>query len=129
MTSVNRQKLTKFVMNKTTQKVARWFNLIGVGTFMALSVMQTADAVIFDAARTSMAADLAASGWTQGANAFNLVFGLVEALLLIIPVASGIVALTRLERGAEGWMPWVSVMGGSIVFIGFTSFLTAQIFA
>ena len=129
MSSVIRTNLTKFVKNKTVQRASRWLNLLGVGTFMALSFMTTADAVIFDAARTSMAADLTASGWTGGANAFNLVFGLVEALLLIIPVASGIVALTRLERGAEGWMPWVSVMGGSIVFIGFTSFLTAQIFA
>lgn len=122
-------RVSRFVLAEGTQKAARAVNLLFLGSVLALSLKEPAHALIFNKARQSLANDLTASGWTGGASAFDLVFGLVEALLLIIPVASGIVALTRLERGAEGWMPWVSVMGGSIVFIGFVTFLTGQIFA
>lgn len=94
-----------------------------------IGTQQPSHALLFDPAREAIAADLVASGWTDGSDAFNLVFGLIEALLLIIPVASGIAALTQLNRGAEGWMPWVSVMGASVVFIGFATFLTGAIFA
>ena len=55
--------------------------------------------------------------------------GLIELLLLAIPVASGIAALTQLNRGAEGWMPWLSLMGASIVFLGFVAFMVSKIYA
>ncbi|MEM9946135.1 MAG: hypothetical protein AAF810_08740 [Cyanobacteria bacterium P01_D01_bin.36] len=96
---------------------------------VVIGTQQPSHALLFDPARDSIEADLVASGWTDGGAAFDLVFGLIEALLLIIPVASGIAALTQLNRGAEGWMPWVSVMGASVVFIGFATFLTNAIFA
>lgn len=85
-------------------------------------------ALILDPAREAIAADLASAGWEEGTGMDGFL-GLIELLLLAIPVASGIAALTQLNRGAEGWMPWLSLMGASIVFLGFVGFMVGRIYA
>ncbi|NJM99828.1 MAG: hypothetical protein HC800_24245 [Phormidesmis sp. RL_2_1] len=109
----------------------KFINRFGLAMFTLSFIMLSAHpshALILDPAREAIASDLASAGWEEGTGMDGFL-GLIELLLLAIPVASGIAALTQLNRGAEGWMPWLSLMGASIVFLGFVTFMVGRIYS
>lgn len=85
-------------------------------------------ALLLDPARTALNGDLTAAGFT-GITAVGLFFGLLEFILIAIPIGTGAMALSQMNRGTEAWLPWVTSMGGSLVFIAFISVLINQIYA
>lgn len=85
-------------------------------------------ALILDPAREAFAADLAAAGF-DGNSGIELFFGFIEFILIAIPIGTGAMALAQMNRGAEAWMPWFTVMGGSIVFIAFVAVIVDRVYA
>ena len=84
-------------------------------------------ALILDPARDALAADLTASNFSNP-QVIGLFFGLLEFILIAIPIGTGSMALANMNRGAEAWLPWITTMGGALVFIAFISVLMAQIY-
>ena len=111
-----------------TSKVLR---PILMSTFAVSFIISTASpslAVLLDPARTALQNDLTAAGFT-GISAVGLFFGLLEFILIAIPIGTGAMALSQMNRGTEAWLPWVTVMGGSLVFIAFVVVLVGQIYS
>ncbi|MGC1524620.1 MAG: hypothetical protein WA783_01080 [Phormidesmis sp.] len=101
------------------------------GALAAALVLATAPAshaLLLDPAREALASDLAASGF-EGASGIELFFGFLEFILIAIPIGTGAMALSQMNRGSEAWLPWFTVMGGSIVFIAFVTVLIGRVYA
>ena len=98
---------------------------------VCIAVVLTSDpahALLLDPARTALQADLTASGFTNAA-VVGLFFGLLEFILIAIPIGTGSMALASMNRGTEAWLPWVTTMGGSLIFIAFISVLITTIYS
>lgn len=94
------------------------------------SAILTADpghALIFDTARAQFTSDLTAAGF-DNAGAVGLLFGLLEFVLVAIPVAAALMSLARMNQGAEAWMPWVQTLGGSLVVLAFVAVVVTQVY-
>ncbi|MGB3294556.1 MAG: hypothetical protein WBB01_16345 [Phormidesmis sp.] len=87
-----------------------------------------AHALIFDPARAAFTGDLSAAGFI-GPSGIELFFGFLEFLMLAIPVATGLLGLSQMNRGPEAWMPWFSIMGGSLVFIAFVTVIVQRVYS
>ncbi|WP_038020269.1 hypothetical protein [Synechococcus sp. PCC 7335] len=85
-------------------------------------------ALILDPARTALETDLTNAAFTTP-KIIGIFFGLLEFILIAIPIGTGSMALANMNRGAEAWMPWITTMGGAIVFIAFIGVLMNQIYA
>lgn len=90
-------------------------------------VAEPSHAFILDAARNSFGQDLTDSGF-EGESGIELFFGFLEFLMLAIPIATGLMGLSQMNRGPEAWLPWFSIMGGSIVFIAFTTVVVNRVY-
>jgi hypothetical protein len=122
-----KRRLWKIFMKGNSLKVGKWIvvvTTVAVGVFMS----EPAHALLLDPARQALAADLTASGFTQP-EVIGLFFGLLEFILIAIPVGTGSMALANMNRGAEAWLPWITTMGGALVFIAFITVLVNQIYA
>lgn len=105
----------------------KWILASTIAVAYVLSTQDASHALILDPARTALNADLTAAGFT-GITAVGLFFGLLEFIMIAIPIGSGAMALSQMQRGTEAWLPWVTVMGGSLVFIAFVVVLVGQIY-
>lgn len=103
-----------------------------LATFTLIAAIAlTADpshALILDPARQAFSSDLTASGFS-GPSGIELFFGFIEFLMLAIPVATGLMALAQMNRGPEAWMPWFTIMGGSLVFVAFVTVIIQRVYA
>jgi len=108
-------------------RVGKW---VVVLTAIAVAILMAnpAHALLLDPARVALSADLTASGFTQP-EVIGLFFGLLEFILIAIPVGTGSMALANMNRGAEAWLPWITTMGGALVFIAFITVLVNQIYS
>lgn len=95
---------------------------------LCVIMQRPSHALLLDPARNALNADLTAAGFT-GITAVGLFFGLLEFIMVAIPIGTGAMALSQMQRGTEAWLPWVTVMGGSLVFIAFVVVLVGQIYA
>ncbi|MEM9005741.1 MAG: hypothetical protein AAGE59_19730 [Cyanobacteria bacterium P01_F01_bin.86] len=106
-----------------------FYSLLAFSTLSTVLALATpSHALILDPARDAMSADLTAAGWDEGSG-MNLLFGLVELILVALPIIGAVGALTQINRGAEGWMPWIGMMGASVVLIGFVTFMVNAVYA
>ena len=119
---------SKFVNGLTVGNHSRFVWPITFVLAAALTNQGPVHALIFDPARTALQQDLTAAGFT-GISAVGLFFGFLEFIMLAIPVGTGAMALSNMNRGPEAWLPWVTVMGGSLIFIAFVFVLIGQIYA
>lgn len=94
---------------------------------ITIALQEPSHALILDPARTALAGDLTSAGFA-GVGAVGLFFGLLEFIMISIPIGSGSMALSQMNRGTEAWLPWVTVMGGSLIFIAFVGVLIQQIY-
>lgn len=90
-------------------------------------VAAPAHALLLDPARNALKTDLTASGFAN-ADVVGLFFGLLEFILIAIPIGTGSMALASMNRGTEAWLPWVTTMGGSLVFIAFITVLVTTVY-
>lgn len=107
-------------------KFGKWVILLASVTVGVL-MSDPAHALLLDPARTALESDLTASGFGNP-EVIGLFFGLLEFILIAIPVGTGSMALANMNRGAEAWLPWITTMGGALVFIAFITVLVEQIY-
>ena len=121
-----KQQIRNMFTKGNSPKVGKWvvvLTSITVGVLMS----DSAHALLLDPARTALESDLTASGFGNP-EVIGLFFGLLEFILIAIPVGTGSMALANMNRGAEAWLPWITTMGGALVFIAFITVLVEQIY-
>lgn len=110
-----------------SKRVRLYLWTIASAFVFAFIFQEGAHALILNAARAALTADLTAAGFAD-VGVVGLFFGLLEFIMIAIPVGAGAIALSRMERGTEAWLPWVQIMGGSLIFIAFVVVLVNQIY-
>ena len=110
-----------------SKRVRKWV-FIATAIVAVMLIVEPSHAVILDAARTSLEKDLTDSGFGNP-KVVGLFFGLLEFVLIAIPIGTGSMALANMNRGTEAWLPWITTMGGALVFIAFINVLVTQVFA
>lgn len=121
-----KQQIRNMFTKGNSPKVGRWVVVIASMTVGVL-MSDPAHALLLDPARTALESDLTASGFGNP-EVIGLFFGLLEFILIAIPVGTGSMALANMNRGAEAWLPWITTMGGALVFIAFITVLVDQIY-
>jgi hypothetical protein len=121
-----KQQIRNMLTKGNSPRVGKWV-LILTSVTAAVFMSAPAHALLLDPARQALSADLTASGFTQP-EVIGLFFGLLEFILIAIPVGTGSMALANMNRGAEAWLPWITTMGGALVFIAFITVLVNQIY-
>ena len=104
------------------------FLMVSTVGLILITTGDHAHALILDPARQAFSSDLTASGFS-GPSGIELFFGFIEFLMLAIPVATGLMALAQMNRGPEAWMPWFTIMGGSLVFVAFVTVIIQRVYA
>lgn len=132
MIGVLLHQLRRLVMTSSRCRTKKLIKMAVLATFTLIGTLAlTADpshALIFDPARAAFTNDLGAAGFT-GPSGIELFFGFLEFLMLAIPVATGLLGLSQMNRGPEAWMPWFSIMGGSLVFIAFVTVIVQRVYS
>ena len=122
-----KQQIRNMFTKGNSPRVGKWVVVLTAVT-VAVLMSDPAHALLLDPARNALQADLTASGFTNP-QIIGLFFGLLEFILIAIPVGTGSMALANMNRGAEAWLPWITTMGGALVFIAFITVLVAQIYS
>ena len=117
----------KMLTTGNSPRVRKWVLIATVVVSFCL-LSDPAHALILDRARTALEQDLTNASFTTP-KIIGIFFGLLEFILIAIPIGTGSMALANMNRGAEAWMPWITTMGGAIVFIAFIGVLMNQIYA
>lgn len=126
MISTISEKMKKMMSTGNSPRVRKWVCILT--TVVAFVLVSTPSyALLLDPARTALEGDLTASGFANP-EVVGLFFGLLEFVLIAIPVGTGSMALANMNRGTEAWLPWITTMGGSLVFIAFITVLVGNIY-
>lgn len=121
------QQIRNLFTKGNSPRVGKWVVIL-TAIIVAILMSEPAHALLLDPARDALEADLTASGFGNP-EVIGLFFGLLEFILIAIPVGTGSMALANMNRGAEAWLPWITTMGGALVFIAFITVLVEQIYS